>query len=727
MEISRLLLKTISLGLDALFKTSDAKIRPHGLENIPDQPCLFVVNHFTRLETTFLPYLIDKHTGKYPISLAHFSFFSGKFGKFLDKLGVVSTKSPDRDKIFIRALLTGQYHGIIFPEGQMVKDKKIIEKGKYMVYNMGIRRPPHRGSALIALKSQLYREKIRKLSAAGDVDGLARYREYFGLDEGDIEKIIGQDTHVVPVNITYFPIRAKNNAIKRLIERFVGSISDRFEEELEVEGTMVVEGVDIDINFGKPIVMTEYFNKFKKLKKCVENEKTYLDAEEIKKDRVFRSIDADLTFKYMDSIYKMTTVNHDHVFSYILYKLPKDKIDEIDFKNRAFLAIEKIKKLSFTNYHTSLDLKQFYLLTDDDHDKYNSFIEAAVSDRLISVKDGYIIKNREKMKKPYQFHLIRKLNIIDVLKNEIEPLTDVTKAINSVIVPFSFMIRRRIRKTFLCLDRDLFARDYRINFIPGESKPESVGRPEFMRCFFSRRGVILVHGYMAAPEEMRVLAEKLHRSGYNVYLTRLRGHGTSPEDLAAIRWEKWYDSVSRAYIVMKNTVGNFAIIGFSTGAGLSLLQASQKQKKFRGVISINAPLKLQNIASRLSSAVVIWNTLLARMHIKKGTMEFVQNEPENPQINYFRNPVTGVNELAKLMSTVEENLKNISIPTLIIQGSEDPVVDPASALEIFNHVGTEEKELVRIFSKRHGIVRGKESDKVAGIVLNFLKDVLSRK
>lgn len=142
MAISKLLLKTAALGLDAIFKASDADIRPHGLDHLPRQPILYVVNHFTRLETMFLPYIIEKHTGVYPLSLAHYSFFGGKFGKFLDKLGVVSTKDPERDKIFIRALLTGDYHAIIFPEGQMVKDKKIIEKGKYFVYNMGIRGRP---------------------------------------------------------------------------------------------------------------------------------------------------------------------------------------------------------------------------------------------------------------------------------------------------------------------------------------------------------------------------------------------------------------------------------------------------------------------------------------------------------------------------------------------------------------------------------------------------------
>ena len=84
-------------------------------------------------------------------------------GEFMDRVGAISTADQNRDAILIGALLTDSHPVIIFPEGQMIKDKKIIEKGKYMVYNTGIRRPPHTGAARIALLSQFMREKIRDI------------------------------------------------------------------------------------------------------------------------------------------------------------------------------------------------------------------------------------------------------------------------------------------------------------------------------------------------------------------------------------------------------------------------------------------------------------------------------------------------------------------------------------------------------------------------------------
>jgi esterase/lipase len=221
------------------------------------------------------------------------------------------------------------------------------------------------------------------------------------------------------------------------------------------------------------------------------------------------------------------------------------------------------------------------------------------------------------------------------------------------------------------------------------------------------------------------LADYLYKNGYNVYGVRMRGHGTAPEDLAIRNWEKWYDSASRAYIIMKNSVKTFSIVGFSMGGGIALLQAANKPGRFTSVISINAPLKLKSIASKFSPFIVAWNTLLTKINVDKWKMEFVENDPEYPQINYVRNPVSGGYELEKLMRIVENRLNNVADPALIIQASDDPVVDPVSAQEIFDKLGTKEKQLFMVNANHHGILRGKEADEVNAKVLEFLNGLNS--
>ena len=344
---------------------------------------------------------------------------------------------------------------------------------------------------------------------------------------------------------------------------------------------------------------------------------------------------------------------------------------------------------------------------------------------LLSLQDGIITRNDERFSRSYSFHTIRKDNIIEVLKNEIEPLQNLTTMLDHLMLLPAGFVRKKIRDHFLELDRQYFEQDYRQYYKEGESKPSDIGRPFLLRSFLRTKGVLLVHGYMAAPEEIRPLADFLYKNGYSVYGARLRGHGTTPEDLAGQNWEQWYNSVSRAYIIMKNSVRSFAIGGFSTGAGIALLQAANKPGRFAGVISINGPVRLQDTSSKYSAIVVTWNKLLSKFDANRGKMEFVVNDPENPHINYLRNPVRGVYELEKLMKQVKDRLKDVRDPALIIQGSDDPVVNPVSGREIYEGLGSERKQLIQINANHHGILRGHEARQVEDNVLRFLKDVMN--
>lgn len=725
LNISNAMIRSIMIAMDVVFKASGTDVRVHGMENVPDQPVLYVVNHFTRMETVIMPYAIKKHLNKYPLSLADAPLFVGKLGDIMMRGGGISTADPNRDRILIRALLTDSHPVIIFPEGQMIKDKKIVEKGKYLINTATGRRPPHTGAGRIALRSEFIREELRILRLRGDSGSIARIAEYFHFDFMDVSRILEKETIIVPVNITYYPVRAHDNAVSRLVNRFVHDVSMRIREEVQVEGSMVMDGVDIDINLGKPIEVKKYLAAGAGIQEMLTEQGLYLDPAELKNAAPFKKIYVDMMYEYMRAIYEMTTVNHDHLASYIIMKYLKTSFAESDLKNRIYLSIEHLMKTGIANYHQTLNHKQIHLLSDDVHEKYDNFIRDAVADNLLSRRDGIITKNQERFSKTYEFHTIRKDNIIEVLKNEIEPLRSLTTGLDHLMLLPAGFIRQKIRKQFLDLDRQIFEADYSRYFIQGESKPMSVGMPFLQRLLLRNRGVILVHGYMAAPEEIQPLAEFLSGNGYSVYGARLRGHGTAPEDLASQNWHEWYESVNRAYIIMKNTMKSFAIVGFSTGAGLALLQAANKPGRFAGVISINGPARLQDSSARYSPLVVGWNKLLSVLRIKRGRMEYVANEPENPQINYTRNPVRGVYELERLMKYVKTRLPDVKGPVLVIQGSDDPVVNPASGTEIFSRLGSSNKQLVQVLADHHGILRGEASDEVKQKVLMFLKSVLA--
>jgi esterase/lipase len=316
---------------------------------------------------------------------------------------------------------------------------------------------------------------------------------------------------------------------------------------------------------------------------------------------------------------------------------------------------------------------------------------------------------------------VRTAALCAVIANEIEPLSQVTEAIRGVARAPGFLVSRRVRDVFFEEDQALFEEDYARFYDPALSKGPEVGRPFLLRPLRIRGGVVLSHGYLAAPLEVRATAEYLCRHGYAVYGVRLRGHGTSPEDVAERQWADWYESFNRGYAIIRSLTPNIFLGGFSMGGCVALIAAARKKLHARGAFAICTPLQVRNYSIRLAPSIVTLNALLKRLNQNRTGWEYVENYPENRHINYSRNPLTGVKELVALMDAMDDALPDVRIPTLVVQGSKDPTVNPVSGQLIFDRLGTAHKELVVLERERHGIINGAGSEEVHARVLYFLQ------
>jgi esterase/lipase len=225
---------------------------------------------------------------------------------------------------------------------------------------------------------------------------------------------------------------------------------------------------------------------------------------------------------------------------------------------------------------------------------------------------------------------------------------------------------------------------------------------------------------MAAPLEMKELAEYLARKGLWVYVPRVKGHGTSPEDLAQTRYPAWVETVDRAYALMRSLCRRVVVGGFSNGAGLTLDLAARVADA-AGVFAVSPPLRLQDFSTRLVPAVDVWNRLMKKVRLGDAQVEFVENHPENPHINYLRNPIAGVRELERFMGALEPKLGAIKVPALVIQGQGDPVVNPKGSVRVFQRLGAEDKTYVLFSFNRHGIVRGEGAERVHRAIWEFIE------
>ena len=272
----------------------------------------------------------------------------------------------------------------------------------------------------------------------------------------------------------------------------------------------------------------------------------------------------------------------------------------------------------------------------------------------------------------------------------------------------------------LAAEASLFLQEYEKHFSTGESKPTAIGMPFFLQSPGSETGVLLIHGLMAAPEEVREWAEFLHQKGLTVYAPRLSGHGTSSSDLAARNYYDWLDSVDRGHAILKKCCKKIIVAGFSTGAGLALQTVISKPRDFEAVISVSAPLHFKRFSSKFAETLNAFNRLCLRRGLEGMAKEFMKNNADNPHINYLLCPVSAFVQVKKLMKKVHRSLDKIRIPALVIQANRDPKVEPQSGPAIFKHLGSEQKHFAWVDYHMHGVVRGQVAKEVFQEVDMFL-------
>ena len=712
-----------AIALKILEKLLGSKFSVTGLENLPKQPILFVANHFTRSETFFVPYLIYKHTNRQVRCLADSGLYHGALGKFLESVGTISTKHKNRDQIILKDLITGDYDWMIYPEGSMLKSKEIKYESSFVNYTPFRIGPVRTGSAILALKSQLFRNDLIEGYENKDLAALHSLEKSLGVTYQDYFN--KTNTNIVPLNITYYPIRPGANKIQALAARLIKKIPKQISEELEIEGNLLL-GAEININFGKPIDLKEYIKTTRDIVS-----KIPIIKDETKNNLILRYFKYSLTNDFMEKIYSDIEINFDHIFGAVLYHFAADKIRITHLKRIIYLSASMIQKSGKYRINQSiLEDNLFKIFNDEPHKEFDGVFELAKKQGLISIIDEVSIKiNKELMLKNYDFHEIRLENTLQVIANEFSLLKVANDIVKRNVKISDDEICKKVFDKIYARDLEIFNADYDAYFDEKFSKDKSVGSPFFLdskaksSSKVRKIGILISHGYKSTPKEVEALANFLNGFGFKIYATRLKGHGTAPLNLKDTTWQDWYDSMQRGYAALSNICSKVVVIGFSTGGLLNLFSCSRKisnQRKLAAIISVNAALKLQDIKAKMVPGINIWNEMLEKLHIEKGRMEYVDDKPENPNINYSRNYLKAVEQLEKLMKQCEENLDKVSVKTLIIQATHDPVVNPISGKIIYDKISSKEKFLVELNFSNHVIINGEGKEEVFEVIREFL-------
>lgn len=692
---------------------------------------IFLFNHFARFETFIPQYLIYIESGAYCRSIAAREFFieGDPFSNYLIRVGAVPDDLPGLLPFLAGEILRGR-KVVVFPEGGMVKDRRVLDTGgTYSIFSRTaeVRRKQHTGAAVLGLALEAFKRCVIKAHDAGQSRRIESWAASLGLDGVDtLLEAARRPTRIVPANITFYPIRVSDNLLRQGAELLNRGLSRRLSEELLIEGNILLRDTDMDIRLCKPVRVTDCWRWWDRplLEQVTARLESLGDAFALRPDvgswdrrlfaRFLRRNAMRLRDDYMHRMYMGVTINLSHLASSLVLGLvdrEQSAIEDVRFRRLLYLAVKRVQSESEVYLHRSLRNPEAYGgLLENECAGFDQFLETASKSALINHGDGKY-RFLPKLRAEHAFDEIRLENLVEVYANEAAPVGAVALAVSEALdgadlVTPETLARLRFDDELIGYewDRSQFSKPRHRAINDAETASES-GEPYLLMPQEPRPlGVVLVHGFLASPAEMRELADQLLERGYPVLGVRLKGHGTSPWDLRERSWRDWLDSVRRGVSIMADLVPKVALVGFSTGGALSLILASEETSRLAGVVAASPPMKFRDRGMRFIPLVHGANRLVRWVSSFEGVKPFQVNESEHPHINYRHMPVRGLYELTVLVDALKASLANVACPVTLIQGSNDPVVVPEGIHGIVEHLAKVPVTLEMVESERHGII-----------------------
>ncbi len=230
----------------------------------------------------------------------------------------------------------------------------------------------------------------------------------------------------------------------------------------------------------------------------------------------------------------------------------------------------------------------------------------------------------------------------------------------------------------------------------------------------SSKGVLLIHGFTGSPSEMILLGNYLYKQGYTVLGVRLAGHGTTVEEMAHTSWKEWYHSACNGYHLLRGICSEISVVGLSMG-GLLAMQIGFNFP-VKKVVSISAPIFIANERNLRFLPPVERSIGRYQRKNRRSMPELAKRY----NVSYSKMPLTCVHQLLNVIKYTKAILPDLKKPILIVQSENDHTVKFESGTYIYEHVGSEDKELFKLSLSGHIATLDIEHDKLFRKIEDFL-------
>jgi carboxylesterase len=223
-------------------------------------------------------------------------------------------------------------------------------------------------------------------------------------------------------------------------------------------------------------------------------------------------------------------------------------------------------------------------------------------------------------------------------------------------------------------------------------------------------GILISHGFNGTPQSVQYLAYEFAKYGYTVYAPRLKGHGTTIEEMEKTTYQDWIADIQEAYLLLKQTCHHIFVMGQSMGGALALDLATKAA--IDGVLTINAALSVPEYEALARQS--------APRFITEGKPDI--KDAEATEITYEQVPLNAVLQLLETMKVAKQGLPDVTCPIKIFVSPEDHVVPAHCSYNIFDSVNSSERELVALDHSYHVASLDYDKDRIIQHTIDFIQN-----
>jgi len=208
----------------------------------------------------------------------------------------------------------------------------------------------------------------------------------------------------------------------------------------------------------------------------------------------------------------------------------------------------------------------------------------------------------------------------------------------------------------------------------------------------SPRGVLLLHGFGDTPQTLRLLAAHLHSNGYDVVVPLLPGHGRNVTAFMQSRRADWIAHARAELRELRQSHETVAVAGLSMGGALAATLAAENPD-ISSLVLISPYLAMPATHRVASAFHWLWGPI-AGARPSSSPRSILDPSERAQNLGYGVYTARLLYELGRTAANAQRVLKQITVPTLLVQSKEDPRVAPSVAEAAIRAISSEEKRLV---------------------------------